>query len=263
MVTSVETVAWQRPLLIFMLSLIHLISDVIVKFWLCWNLLIKKLSATKLSNNIKKDFLAIQIYTIKLTKIPKHLAIAFLESSISIHEVAQLVLWSIACGAKGVSLYDLNGFIKPRQNELETEVNHLVKHLEHKPCDISWNGVKTKSNGSGNFTSFTICLFSKEDGQEDIVQAARKLARHVANGDLKVDEVNETVLEANLGSANKGLPDPEVLLRFGLAHSNQGYPPWQIRLSEIHDMDTHHSVSYLDFLNILFKYSRCHQRFGR
>ena len=168
MVTSVETVAWQRPLLIFMLSLIHLISDVIVKFWLCWNLFIKKLSATTLSNNIKKDFLAIQSDTIKLTKIPKHLAIAFLESSISIHEVAQLVLWSIACGAKGVSLYDLNGFIKTRQNELEKEVNHLVKHLEHKPCDISWNGIKTKSNGSSDFTSFTICLFSKEDGQEDI-----------------------------------------------------------------------------------------------
>ena len=177
MVTSVETVAWQRPLLIFMLSLIHLISDVIVKFWLCWNLLIKKLSATTLSNNIKKDFLAIQSDTIKLTKIPKHLAIAFLESSISIHEVAQLVLWSIACGAKGVSLYDLNGFIKTRQNELETEVNHLVKHLEHKPCNISWNGIKTKSNGSSDFTSFTICLFAKEDGQEDIGQAHDMFSR--------------------------------------------------------------------------------------
>ena len=177
MVTSVETVAWQRPLLIFMLSLIHLISDVIVKFWLCWNLLIKKLSATTLSNNIKKDFLAIQSDTIKLTKIPKHLAIAFLESSISIHEVAQLVLWSIACGAKGVSLYDLNGFIKTRQNELETEVNHLVKHLEHKPCDISWNGNKTISNGSSDFTSFTICLFAKEDGQEDIGQAHDMFSR--------------------------------------------------------------------------------------
>ena len=177
MVTSVETVAWQRPLLIFLLSLIHLISDVIVKFWLCWNLLIKKLSATTLSNNIKKDFLAIQSDTIKLTKIPKHLAIAFLESSISIHEVAQLVLWSIACGAKGVSLYDLNGFLKTHQNELETEVNHLVKHLEHKPCDISWNGIKTKSNGSSDFTSFTICLFSKEDGQEDIGQAHDMFSR--------------------------------------------------------------------------------------
>ena len=177
MVTSVETVAWQRPLLIFMLSLIHLISDVIVKFWLCWNLLIKKLSATTLSNNIKKDFLAIQSDTIKLTKIPKHLAIAFLESSISIREVAQLVLWSIACGAKGVSLYDLNGFIKTRQNELETEVNHLVKHLEHKPCNISWNGIKTKSNGSSDFTSFTICLFAKEDGQEDIGQAHDMFSR--------------------------------------------------------------------------------------
>ena len=177
MVTSVETVAWQRPLLIFMLSLIHLISDVIVKFWLCWNLLIKKLSATTLSNNIKKDFLAIQSDTIKLTKIPKHLAIAFLESSISIHEVAQLVLWSIACGAKGVSLYDLNGFIKTRQNELETEVNHLVKHLEYKPCNIIWNGIKTKSNGSSDFTSFTICLFAKEDGQEDIGQAHDMFSR--------------------------------------------------------------------------------------
>ena len=106
MVTSVETVAWQRPLLIFMSSLIHLICDAIVRLWLCWNLLIKKLSATTLSKNIKKDFLAIQSDTIKLTKIPKHLAIAFLESSISIHEVAQLVLWSIACGAKGVSMHD-------------------------------------------------------------------------------------------------------------------------------------------------------------
>ena len=95
------------------------------------------------------------------------------------------------------------------------------------------------------------------------MQAAGKLACYVANGDLMVDEINETLLEANLGSANKGLPDPEILLRFGLAHSNQGYPPWQIGLSEIHDMDTHHSVSYSDFLKILLKYSRCHQRFGR
>ena len=256
MAASMETKAWQRPLLISLLSLIHLISDVIVKVWLWWNSIIKKLSPTMLSNNIKRDFQSIQNDTSMLEKIPKHLAIAFLESSISISDVAQLVVWSIASGAKGVSLYDIKGFLKTHQTKIEDEISLLFNYLEQKPCEISWNRIAKSNN------CFTICLFSKEDGQEDIVQAARKLARQIADGNLKIDEVNETTLEANLGSANKGLPDPEVLLRFGLAHSNQGYPPWQIRISEIHDIDTHHGVSYLDFSSVLYKYSRCQQRFG-
>jgi len=257
MVTSVKTMAWERPLLIICLFLIHLISDVIVQVWLCWNKF-RKLLSRRLSNSINNDFQAVQDDSTKLFKTPNHIAFAFLESSISMNEVAHLVLWSMACGAKGISLYDIKGFLKENQEELEKQVKHLVKNLKHEPCTISWNGIDANSNDN-----FTVCLFSKEDGQEDIVQAARKLARHVANGNLKVDDVNESVIEANLGSANKGLPDPEVLLRFGLAHSNQGYPPWQIRLSEIHDIDSHHGVTYLDFLNILSKYNRCEKRFGR
>ena len=256
MVTSVKTMAWEKPLLIIFLFLIHLISDVIVKLWLCWNLFRKHLSR-RFSNSINNDFQAVQEDSTKLSKTPNHIAFALLESSISIKDVAYLILWSIACGAKGISLYDIKGYLKYHQEELEKQVMHLVKHLKYEPCYINWNGIVTNSKDD-----FTICLFSKEDGQEDIVQAARKLARHVANGNLKVDDVNESVIEANLGSANKGLPDPEVLLRFGLAHSNQGYPPWQIRLSEIHDIDSHHGVTYLDFLNILSKYSRCEKRFG-
>jgi len=265
--------------------LIHQVFDFSSKVWLCSNLLMKKLSPRRLKiffdllsylfsfrtdvrSNIKNDFDEIdetrqRILNSKFPKIPKHIAFAFLESSISLHEVAQLVLWSIACGAKGISLYDIQGFIKRRQPDLERMVNghirHLVNFVEHdQSFDISWNGI-----GGSNGSRFTICLFSREDGQEDIVLAARKLAEDVAKGDLKVDDVNETRLEANLGSANKGLPDPEVLLRFGLAHSNQGYPPWQIHNSEIHDIDTHHGISPSDFLKVLLKYSRCEQRFGR
>jgi len=263
---KVETMAWQRPLLELFLTLIHQMFDFCAKVWLCSNLLMKKLSSirTDVRSNIKNDFLEIDATKRNLTKIPNHIAFAFLESSISLHEVAQLVLWSIACGAKGISLYDPPGFIKQQKPDLERMVNGYVRQLvncveNNQTFEISWNGIGCSNNGN----RFTICLFSREDGQEDIVQAARKLAEDVAKGDLKVDDVNETRLEANLGSANKGLPDPEVLLRFGLAHSNQGYPPWQIRLSEIHDIDTHHGISPSDFLKVLLKYSRCEQRYGR
>jgi len=257
MVTKVKTMAWEKPLLIIFLFVIHLISDVIVYVGLCWNLF-RKVLTRRFSNNIRNDFQAVQDHCTKFSKTPDHIAFAFLETSISIKDVAHLVLWTIATGAKGISLYDIDGFLKYHQDELKKQVTHLVKYLEYKPFYISWNSIDPNANDN-----FTVCLYSKEDGQEDIVQAARKLARHVANGNLKVDDVNESVIEENLGSAIKGLPDPEVLLRFGLAHSNQGYPPWQIRLSEIHDINSHYGVTCLDFLNILSKYSRCEKRFGR
>ena len=172
-----------------------------------------------------------------------------------------MVIWSIAFGARSISIYDIRGYIKTHQAELKNRLQKLVNCLHlHPPAvafHIHWNGVKDDVTEAVNLR-----LLSKEDGQEDIVQAARKLAQNVANGDMTPDDVNEATLEANLGTGGARLPDPEVLVRFGLAHSNLGYPPWQIRLSEIHDIDTHHGVSRGEFFHVLLKYSKCQQRFG-
>lgn len=249
---TLQSSKWEKPILSFILAFIHHIIDVLMQIWLYANVLIKKLIRNQ--RNIGKEFTSLQKSSKKqLTKVPAHIALAFLESSISLEDVAKLIMWNIASGVQGISLYDVRGFLKFHQDELKDCVEELCKFLDD-PCHINWN------LGARNRSAVTICLLSREDGQEDIVKAARKVAQTVANGDMKVDDVDESVLETYL---NKGLPDPEVLLRFGLSHSNQGFPPWQIRLSEIHDIDTHHGVTCGDFFQILLKYSKCQQRFGR
>ena len=248
MATSVQTSKWEKPILGVLLNLIHHICDVLIRIWLYVQLFVKKLL---ISSSFKNDFAALEK---SLQQSEKHIALAFLESSISIKEVAKLVLWSIASGAKNISLYDVGGYLKHHQNELKDQVKTYLKLAGQDP-HLSWNKISDKD--------VTICLLSREDGQEDIVKAARKLAQSVANGDLRVDELNENLLESNLSAKSKGLADPDILFRFGLAHSNQGFPPWQVRLSEIHDINTHHGVMRGDFYQVLLKYSRCQQRFGR
>ena len=249
---------WAQPIFSLFLALIHHIVDVLTQIRLCASIFVKKISSTY---DINKDFHVLQRH--HLEKVPGHIALAFLETSISLPEVAKLVVWSIAFGARSISIYDLRGYVKSHQHDLKHYIQELLKCLDHQPFHIHWNP-------NDDFVSLNwkaavhLRLLSKEDGQEDIVEAAKRLAQNVANGYMTPEDVNEEALEANLGLASQGLPgDPEVLVRFGLAHSNLGYPPWQIRLSEIHDIDTHHGVSRADFFHVVSKYSKCHQRFGR
>jgi dehydrodolichyl diphosphate syntase complex subunit NUS1 len=222
--------------------------------------------------SIKDDFHSLEMMSGQwLSKIPRHMALAILETSISMQDVARLVMWSMACGCSHISLYDVRGHFKSRQLDL---LNHLTKLMSALPStenafQLHWNdnsgeGQLPNGNGRDHVASKNvyISLLSQEDGRPDIVRAARHLARQVANGDRTVDELDENVLGEAL-AANHGLPDPEVLVRFGLAHSNLGFPPWQIRQSEIHDIDTHHGVRRQDFFQVLLKYSKCEQRFGQ
>jgi len=255
MTETIKTSRWQKPLLMLILALIHRIFDVLVQIWMFTSTSIKKF--TQRHHNIQQDFNAIRNASLAtLTKKPNHIAIALLEPKISLQEVAKLIVFCVASGSKGISLYDVKGFLKSYQNELKDHVKYFVKFLDQ-DIYLDWNKLSNQPE-----KGTTVCLLSREDGQADIVQAAKKVASNIANGNMNIEEVNEGLLEAYLGSS-KGLPDPEILLRFGLSHSNQGYPPWQLRLSEIHDIDTHHGVSSRDFFNVLLKYSKCEQRFGQ
>jgi len=252
----------------FFLHVIHNILDFFE--WFNVNVIQKKKIFQKWFfhyQNISEDF--DYLCSVKLIKTPNHIALAFLESSISIDDIAKLVIWGISSGSTCISLYDYHGFLKLHQIELQNRLTRLNKNLPQNLFKIKWycnNRQIEKLNGNGSALNYTkiinICLLSKDDGKPDIVQAAQCLARKVADGTLIVENVNETVLASAL-SANRGLSDPELLLRFGMARSNVGFPPWQIRLTEIHDIDTHHGIILEDYFQKLKKYSDCEQRFGR
>ena len=88
------------------------------------------------------------------------------------------------------------------------------------------------------------------------------LSERVKSGNLDVDSIDENLVGSNL-RGNNGLPDPDLLIRFGLASSNLGFLPWHVRLTEIHDLPTHFDIECWDLFQVLLLYSKCEQRFGK
>lgn len=58
-------------------------------------------------------------------------------------------------------------------------------------------------------------------------------------------------------------PDPDVGICFGKTFCLQGYPPWQIRVTEFFHEATHHGFKFDEFIKLLFRYSKCEQRYGK
>ena len=249
--SSVCTKPWEKPLFGILLALIHLICDFLTWSYVQYQILRRKFHR----KNCKRDFKQIKYLSQHhLTKVPQHIALVFMESELDLTQVATLILWSIASGCQYLSVYDALGKLKNQQIELIGKISVLSKTLEiDDKFHLNWINSEKAGNGRAvKCNSVQISLLSREDGHADIVRSAQVLAR--ANV-----PINEEAIE---GLLNRMKVDPELLLRFGLARSNQGYPPWQIRLSEIHDIDSHHCGPD-QFSQILLRYSRCEQRFGR
>jgi len=215
----------------------------------------------------------------KVGKLPKHIAFLLIEKDISLPHLARLVVWSVQAGVRVVSLFDSKGRLKACQEELLMELhNHIDQDKGKLSVRVRWQphlhsaypleGVNGGSNGNGgngkNGKKEEICvaLLGPEDGKEDIAKTARKLAEEVARGERQLDEVTQEVLGESLDTC-KGLPDPCLVVTLGPASSTAQFPPWQLRLSEIHRLPSHKGLLPEDLEGVLTSYANCQQRFGR
>lgn len=223
-----------------------------------------------------------------LHKRPKHLAIGLNERGpISYSDLANLICWCLAIGIRQISLYDPLDRLKSNQGKLlqQIRLNHhrLFPHEPLQAGQIHWKGnhiqdlketnslkVSKNDNGvngngkNGHVSSEDthISLLSPIDGKIDIVKAARHLAQEVRNRTVKPSEIDEAKVSENLAS-NRDMPDPDMLILCGRVWSTLGFLPWQIRLTEIHRIDTHRSITFEDYFKVLQSFSKCQQRFGK
>lgn len=221
----------------------------------------------------------------RLPKMPQHIAFLFLED-LSCADIAKLIVWTVMADIPVISLFDPSGELKERQDELLLAVR--IEYVEQTsadeipPLSLSWrphtdsetvvvhSGGKymypdTNGNGSssvGSEKKLSVSLLCPKDGKKDIVNAAREIASEVEKGGLNPSDISEQFLSDKL-KTNQGLPDPCLLVRFGSVASNADFPPWQIRLTEMHHLTTHRRITSDQYLEVLFKYAKCHQRFGK
>ena len=78
----------------------------------------------------------------------------------------------------------------------------------------------------------TLILALNYSSKWEIVEASKTIAREVAAGQLKVEDIDETVFSNALST--KGIPDPELLIRSSAETRISNFLLWQIAYAELY-----------------------------
>lgn len=75
-------------------------------------------------------------------------------------------------------------------------------------------------------------------------------------------DISAELIDAEISESVMG--EPDLLIVFGDRVMLDGYPPWQVRLTEIYGVQDHRGgVEYHVFLRGLLRYGKAEMRFGR
>jgi undecaprenyl diphosphate synthase len=154
-------------------------------------------------------------------------------------------------GVEVLTLYtfSLENWSRPRA-EVEGLMKFLGSTLKEERDDLKRRGVRLRVAGDisalppavrkvvetsiadlAGGTRLTLCLALSYGGRQEIVHAARGLARRIEAGVLRADDVDEAEFEAHLWT--HGLPDPDLLIRTSGEMRVSNFLLWQIAYAEI------------------------------
>jgi dehydrodolichyl diphosphate syntase complex subunit NUS1 len=148
---------------------------------------------------------------------------------------------------------------------------NLHLYAPHHPVHGPSTSDKSKS-------TLTILLLSSTDGRETLVDLTKTLAEMSQNGKLSPEDITPELVDAEIseittpaGADTVLKPEPDLLLVFGPFLKLDGYPPWQIRLTEMyctggrsHGLNGDgEAVEYQGYMRGLWHYAGAQMRFGR
>ena len=82
------------------------------------------------------------------------------------------------------------------------------------------------------------------------------------HGKLSPSDISSELVDAEITESVMG--EPDLLILFGDKIVLEGYPPWQVRLTEIYHVQDHvGGVGYHVFLRALCRYGQAEFRVGR
>lgn len=158
-----------------------------------------------------------------------------------------------ACAERKIEVLTLFAFSSENWRRPQEEVSLLMKlfmtALEREVKRLNKNGVRLKIIGdvsafpeklqqqiitSQELTKdnnlLQLNIAANYGGRWDIVQASRKLAQEVADGQMSVDEIDEQKLESHLSLA--GVAEPDLFIRTGGEERISNFLLWQLAYSE-------------------------------
>ena len=143
----------------------------------------------------------------------------------------------------------------------ENDVRFMVVGDVEKFGDKLCNKIKSSEELTRKNKALTLTVAANYGGRWDIVQACRRVARKVAQGKLKAEDVTEEQIERSLSLY--GIPDPDLFIRSGGEQRISNFLLWQLAYTELYFTE----VLWPDFGKSEFRaaleaYSRRQRRFG-
>jgi dehydrodolichyl diphosphate syntase complex subunit NUS1 len=207
-----------------------------------------------------------------LPKLPRHIA-AILKlnqknKSDSLDDLliksGDLAYWAISSGASVLTIYERNGVLKALDpNDFKRRINKKLEQyygFDKPVIKVNIPPLENSANNGSESGVFVINLISQEDGRGSLVKLTRELSSRVAEKKLRIKEITIPFVDIEL--THNEFEEPDLLYVFSRRLDLDGFPPWQIRLSEIFNLEYIDEVSYPLFLRGLESYAGCKINLG-
>lgn len=157
------------------------------------------------------------------------------------------------CLARGINALTLYAFSSENWGRPDDEVNGLMKlflqALESELASMIARGIRVRFIGererfndaiqermrvaeerTQHLAKLNLNVAASYGGRGDVVHAAKKLATLVQSGDLRVDQIDESVFGRHVALAD--LPDPDLMIRTGGDQRISNFLLWQSAYTE-------------------------------
>ncbi|MCD6260423.1 MAG: di-trans,poly-cis-decaprenylcistransferase [Thaumarchaeota archaeon] len=238
--------------------------------------------------------------TIKKGEIPIHIAVImdgnrrwarkkglypWLGHRFGAEKVDELIDWCINLGIKVITIYALSTEnFKRSKRELE-EIFRLLKEksLEYVNDErLHKHGIRVKVIGrkdllprdvrdalekleeaTSKYNNLYLNLAVAYGGRAEIVDASKNLIKDVLAGKVKVDEIDETILERYLYTSDIPNHEPDMIIRTSGEERISNFLLWQSAYSELVFLDVYWpEFRKIDLMRAIRIYQKRQRRFG-
>lgn len=200
--------------------------------------------------------------------------------------IEQLLDWCLDLNVKSVTLYAFSteNFQRPQQeveevmriaeeklravltderlhkNKVRVKVIGRLELLPKSLQQLIWEVEQATKGYDQHFINVALAY----GGRAEIVDAARKIAREVEAGKLKLDAIDEQVFEKYLYTAYLPKQDPDLIIRTSGEERLSGFLLWQSAYSELCFLDVYWpEFRRIDLLRAMRTYQQRKRRFGK
>ncbi|MBD1428036.1 MULTISPECIES: isoprenyl transferase [Sphingobacterium] len=165
--------------------------------------------------------------------------------------VREVLEGAIEVGVKHLTLYAFSSenWSRPKM-EVQALMELLINSLNKELPTFQENGVRVKAIGSitnlpsncqktladtieltKNNTTCVLTLALSYGSRDEIIETTKNIAQKVAQGEIKVEDINDNLFSENLQTA--GTPDPDLMIRTSGEQRISNFLLWQLAYTEL------------------------------